>query len=342
MKHPNPNSSIVGGVCAKRASFTWAARLLCLGVLLSSASAVESDPAKVWIINSYHEGYPPSDEVTQALTERLRVAGVDFRVFYLDSKRRADAVSIAERVAELMGEIQEFDPDLVVAMDDNAVRYGVVPYLKDGSLPVLFCGVNWSCSDYGLPASNVTGMLEVLPLRAAINFIRAERPATRTLLILSENTHSERKNRQILDPIFHEAGLVPSYALVDTFEQWKTTFRAAQAQVDLVYLPTNGAIAGWHDDTASAWVREHIQVPVFTCDDFMMPFAAFGLTKIAAEQGIWVAEAALQILDGVALAEIPVVENQQSTWWINAQLAKRINLQFPETVQAAAHRVEQP
>jgi hypothetical protein len=32
-------------------------------------------------------------------------------------------------------------------------------------------------------------------------------------------------------------------------------------------------------------LKKNIKIPIVTCDDFMMPFAVFGLTKVAKEQG---------------------------------------------------------
>ena len=49
----------------------------------------------------------------------------------------------------------------MIASDDNAQKYLVVPYLKGTQVPVIFNGVNWDASAYGFPTSNVTGMIEV-------------------------------------------------------------------------------------------------------------------------------------------------------------------------------------
>lgn len=57
--------------------------------------------------------------------------------------------------------IEEFRPDVVIASDDNASKYLIMPYYKDAELPFVFCGINWDASIYGFPYKNVTGMIEV-------------------------------------------------------------------------------------------------------------------------------------------------------------------------------------
>ena len=59
----------------------------------------------------------------------------------------------------------------------------------------------------------------------------------------------------------------------------------------------------------------------------MMPYAVFGLTKIANEQGIWVALTAKKIMTGSNVADFPVTRNQESTYWINSTLAEKIGFE---------------
>jgi ABC-type uncharacterized transport system substrate-binding protein len=92
----------------------------------------------------------------------------------------------------------------------------------------------------------------------------------------------------------------------------------------VVYLPTNGAVAGWDDADARRFVRKAIRRPVVTCDDFMIPYAVLGLVKVAREQGEWAGDAALAILSGKRPSEIPLASNAQVRALFNAELAARI------------------
>jgi ABC-type uncharacterized transport system substrate-binding protein len=140
---------------------------------------------------------------------------------------------------------------------------------------------------------------------------------------------SERSNRALLEPRYKALGFEPDFALVTDFEAWKREFAQAQEEADVVYLPTNGAIRGWNEEEAKAWVAVQIRKPVITCDDFMMAYCAFGLTKVAREQGEWAARTALRILAGEAPARIPATRNTQTKCYVNPALAARIRFQAP-------------
>jgi ABC-type uncharacterized transport system substrate-binding protein len=59
----------------------------------------------------------------------------------------------------------------------------------------------------------------------------------------------------------------------------------------------------------------------------MMPYAVFGLTKVAKEQGLWVAATAKKILSGSKPGDFPVTRNKESTYWINSALAEKIGFE---------------
>ena len=108
------------------------------------------DTRKIFFINSYHVGYPSSDGVTQGIQETLAGKDIDLEIFYLDTKQHPAVDQIKGKVKEALRKIEQFSPDVVIASDDNAVKYLVAPYLDTAGIPVVFCGVNWSAEQYGL------------------------------------------------------------------------------------------------------------------------------------------------------------------------------------------------
>jgi ABC-type uncharacterized transport system substrate-binding protein len=292
----------------------------------------------VFYVNSYHEGYPSSDEAMAAIREILGGEGVVLQVAFLDAKRQPSEQDSRRRVEETLASIRRFRPDLLIASDDDAVKYVLAPHYRDGPIPAVFCGVNWSARQYGLPTANVTGMLEVVPIEETLREVQRAWPNTRRLRVLSEDSVSERSNRESLDPRYKALGLDPTYELVAEFADWKRAFVTAQRDADVVYVPTNGAIRGWDAPAAVEWVRRYLRKPVVTCDDFMMPYAVFGLTKVAQEQGEWAARSALEILRGKRPGEIPVAVNQQTRCYFNPDLAALIGFVPPASRTCAAVR----
>jgi len=190
--------------------------------------------------------------------------------------------------------------------------------------------VNWSAEKYGLPTEYVTGMLEVLPIEQTVKTLQQYYPEMKTVTVLSENTNSERSNQEVIIPIFESFGLKVTYSLVDTFGEWKDAFRKANKTCDLIFIPTNGAIKGWDKKEAELFVKETVEQPVFTCDDFMMHYAVFGQTKIAQEQGQWAAKQALRILNGTSPSDIAISKNQKTEAYLNPVLAKKIGFKPKE------------
>jgi len=297
--------------------------VLVTSTLLCAPGCQSESRKKIFYINSYHDGYPSSDDVRDGILETLKEEAVTLEIFYMDTKRKPESDEVEARVREALEKIDRFAPDLILASDDNAVEKIVVPHLQDRGLPIVFCGVNWSADKYGL-GENVTGMLEVLPLRECIQTITRLNPDVRRISVLSENSQSERNNRELLDTLYRNLGMEVTYKLVDDFAQWKSAFEALSTSTDLIYLPTNGAIRNWYREEAMLFVESNLRIPTITCDDFMMDYCVFGLTKDAKEQGEWAAQTALKIIEGRSPSDIPITRNSRFNAYLNSKLAHAI------------------
>jgi ABC-type uncharacterized transport system substrate-binding protein len=304
-----------------------AAVSVCLVLLSQAGFAPGQEPARRRILHldSYSKGYGISDDTAAGLRSVLADKPVQVSTVFLDTKRHGSEAEVRESVARARAAIEEFKPDVLIASDDAAVKYVVVPFYKEGPLPVVFCGVNWSAEAYGLPTPSVTGMVEVVPVLETIELARKYFPRIRHLGVLSEESLSEQNNKLVLEPKYKALGLDVTYAMVKDYAAWKREFERLQGLVDILYLPTNGAVADWNVADARAFVKAHTRKPVIATDDFMMPYAVFGLAKTQVEQGEWAARTALEILAGRKPGDIPVVRNRRRVAYVNAELAAAIH-----------------
>lgn len=55
-------------------------------------------------------------------------------------------VSAGTRAGEALDRIRSFAPGAIVVSDDDAVKYLFEPHFKNGPVPVVFNGVNWSAT----------------------------------------------------------------------------------------------------------------------------------------------------------------------------------------------------
>ncbi len=279
---------------------------------------------KVIYINSYHKGHPSSDEIMKGFVKNMPADTYDIYSFYMDTKRNTSAEYIENKARVLLDTITMLNPEILVVSDDNAVKYLVEPNLNQLSMPIVFCGVNWTADEYKLPHKQVTGILEILPVCHAVRLVKENYPEARKLLVLNENTTTSRKEKQILHDLFLEEGLTTDFSLVDDFEHWETAFIEGNRNYDIIYFSTHAAIRDWNHNEAVKVIADNIKIPVFTCEDFMMPYAVLGVTKIASEHGIWAASTTKKILSGSTPADFSITRNTLSNTWLNKRLAEII------------------
>jgi len=91
-------------------------------------SAVQPSATVLWV-DSYHSSYPWSAGIEDGIRSVLEPAGISLTVMRMDTKRVADEDLREKRGREISEMILRWDPDVVIATDDNAQEYLVVPYL---------------------------------------------------------------------------------------------------------------------------------------------------------------------------------------------------------------------
>jgi hypothetical protein len=294
--------------------------------LIFTLNSCESN-TKVIYINSYHQGYSPSDRVEDIIVDYLNTKSIDYRVCRLDFKRITAEEKRKNVRDSLLEIIKKFEPDYLICSDDAAVSYLIEPYFGNTEIPILFCGVNWSKDAYALNNNQVKGILEVLPLKACIDTMLNYFPNSEKIGILSERSLSEKNNTILLDTLYRNCGLVPEYCLVNNFEEWKAAFLEMNSICDIIYLPTNGAVKNWDKEAAKSFVLEKIKIPIITCDDFMMEYSAFGMTKIVEEQGEWIIHNLDKMIKGIKITEIENSSNTGATYYWSPVLAEKIGFQ---------------
>ena len=116
---------------------------------------------KVVYVDSYHQGYAWSDGITAGIKKNFEGTGINLDIIRMDTKVHPEEDFKIAAGTKAHDEIEAFHPDVLIVSDDNAFKYVVQKYYKDAPLPVVFCGINWDASTYGVPYTNTTGMVEV-------------------------------------------------------------------------------------------------------------------------------------------------------------------------------------
>ncbi len=311
-------------------------------VWTTSHSATENVKKKILYIDSYHEGYPWSagiqEGVVKILTTRNVNNQVELNIIRMDTKRNTSEKFKKAAALEAAEIIRSWQPDVVIASDDNASKFVILPYFKNKPLPFVFCGVNWDASAYGFPFRNVTGMVEVSLVSQLIETMQSYAGGKRVGLLGADNL-SNRKEALNYKKILNID--LRREVFVSNFEELKTAFKEIQKEVDMLILaPPSFIKTEKEKKEARAFFERHTTIPTGSVEDWITPYTLVGYTKIASEQGEWAAQTALKILGGESPADIPIVKNKAAQIFLNMRIAKRMNIRFPMDMINQANFVE--
>jgi hypothetical protein len=281
---------------------------------------------KILHIDSYHAGFEWSDGIVQGVRDVLEKSEVELKVVHMDTKRNASEEFKKSAALRVKAAIEKFKPDVVIASDDNASKYVIVPYYKNADLPVVFCAVNWDASIYGFPCKNVTGMVEVALIPELIKHLKRYAKGDRIGFIAADRLSSKKEyqyHRELLNISYTQA----YYA--NTFQEWKKMFLKLQNEADMAIFISRVGITGWDDRQAQTLVENHLKIPMGTRNRWDMPFSLIGIANIPEEQGAWAARAALKILEGVPPNKIPLTRNKQGKLFFNLRIGKKLGITTP-------------
>lgn len=305
-------------------------------VVLSAGDCLSAGPAadelsgrRVMFVNSYHRGYVWSDVISQTARQILVPVGIDFHEVFLDSKRYPAESDILLAVQSIRSEIASWQPDLLIAADDNASKYLIQPYFRDHQLPVVFCGVNGDSAVYGYPYANATGIEEnplVSPLPAELRpFARGGRLGVLSGSFLSDRRNVEYYKKHLDQPFSREV-------YVDNFADWRRSFLKLQDEVDILLYVFSNSVRGWDWAEARSFVIENIRIPCGSTAARMLPLSLIVYAHVPEEQGRYIAGLALRILAGESPAAIPVRHENQARVMLNLKIAEKLQVVFPTSL----------
>ena len=328
----------------------WGRALFGLAVLTCLFCAVDcAAEHRVLVVHSYHPEYSWVARVNTGIGAVLGDASVKIETFYMDAQRSHSPAQLTKAAREAWELVKDFKPNVVLACDDTAQRYFVVPYLRGKSSPqVIFCGVNDDPAKYGYPATNVSGVLERMHYRESFALLRSILPSVQRVAYVSDDSEtgraiaSEMMKDMYRAPYCVEVGPVE---LVRTFARWKQVVLENKDFADAFALPiyhslydeeagrvaTPAEVMYW---TLAACGKPTVGFANFTEDDGVM----CGVLQSGYEQGFEGARMVRLVLDkGVSAGELPMQTTMQGFGMVNLRTAERLGVLVPyEIIEAAA------
>jgi hypothetical protein len=279
---------------------------------------------KVLWVDSYHVGYEWSDGLSDGIHNVLDTSGVEIRDVHMDTKNNGSNDFCMQAGNDVKAIIDSFQPDVIIASDDNAQRCLIVPHVLNTTEPVVFTAVNWDASKYGYPTDHVTGMVEIELIDQLFDHLRRYANGERFAMVTID-TETERTIARTYNERFFDGQMAEYYAT--TQDEFETMFLQAQENADIV-LTSNNAGTEWDDARAQAFFTANTRVPTGSVNPWMAPYVLITIGKVPEELGEWAAQTALSIIDGTPVADIPVTTNKRGTLILNLNIAEALDITF--------------
>jgi len=303
-------------------------------LLMASLLSVPASASTCLYVSSYHPGYEWNDGIEEGIENKLKgVCRLD--KFYMDTKRNISPSFVENAAIQAKNHIERTNPDVVIACDDNASKYLIKPHYKNAKRPFVFCGINWTAKEYGYPYSNVTGMIEIAPIRPLLKVIGKIVGNVRHGVYISADVLTEHKDFERYRIKYEAENVSLKGVFVSTKEAWKTAFLKAQS-AEFIILNNNSGINDWNKEDVQAFVQKNGGVLTVTNYDWMMPYTMVAMTKIPQEQGEWAGQVASAILQGEKPIDIPIVVNRRWNIYVNSDLLGKTSYKLPSSISSKA------
>ncbi len=283
---------------------------------------------RVLFIDSYNKDFLWSDGIERGIKtiKNKSSLSIDLKVIHMDTKRNPSELFKKEAALKAKEVIEDFKPDVVIACDDNAAKYLVVPYYNNSTLPFVFCGINGSAEEYNFSRTNITGMIEVEFMEGLLKTIKRYSKGN-TLGYLGADNISD--NKEFLAHTEFEKNIEARF--VSNVEEWKKEYLDFQKNVDILILSSFTPYTFKKEvrEELASFVKKNTLIPSIAGLSLVSEFTLLTFSKKPEEQGEWAMKTAIRILKGEKTKDIPYVQNKIAKMYINASLMKELNIHFP-------------
>lgn len=279
----------------------------------ATQAAGRTDNPEILLLYSYEPGMMWTASVDQGLSTRLeKRSGLTLYREYLDVRRYSEAGYLTQVAAFYRNKFQQRQFAAVVAADDAAYNFAL-RYREQlfPEVPLVFCGVN-QAAVLPLPAG-VTGVMEVVDLARTVAIARQNHPASRHVWVINDRSDVGRANEVRLKE------LLPQYSDALIFH-FLTDYSAAELTAQLQELRPERDIVllltflqdrrqqRFTYEQSLALVADNTAAPIYGVWDFYLGRGLVGGRLTSGRlQGEAAAGLLLQILDGKAPEELPVI-----------------------------------
>ncbi|HLA45620.1 MAG TPA: ABC transporter substrate binding protein [Aggregatilineales bacterium] len=304
-----------------------------------------SDPVRILRLDSYHTEFPWTAEITRGALEGLSENGfvadgenVIFDEYFMDTKRNTSEEYFEQISADTIAYIEETQPDVVIASDDNAARLVVQP-MRNSGIPFVILGLNGTPEQYEFDATaSVTAVLERPHTDEMIVWIGQVIGENARISILAEDSPTSERmfSDNVVQNAIDESPLeFVEITYTNDYEDWQEFVNNAPQTSDVLFL---GAYATLRNDADEAiepvealrWAVANSEIPVMGFWEEAVHDGTLGGAIISGNvQGHEAGVRAAMILNGTPASEIPHSAPPRGKLIINRAAMEKWNVEVP-------------
>ena len=313
--------------------------IISLCIFLPSKSIASADARlvgkkNVLILNSYHEGFKWTDDITRGVISALEPVSGETRIFieYLGTKWVNDDLYFRELVQILKHKYSRTRFDLIISSDNDAFDF-----LRDhrdevfGRIPVVFNGVNYFTEKDLAGKTLFTGVSETADLRESLELALRLHPSVKKIFVINDHGISGRKVKdeiEKLTPLFHGRAQIEFEDNTD-LEHILKDVKALPPDTLIFYTFFYGdpARKSYENSDCISQISRHARVPVYGAWDFNLGYGIVGgkLTS-GYDQGIASGRIGLRILKGERVEDIPPILRSQTHYMFDYRQMERFGI----------------
>lgn len=307
---------------------------------------------RILILHSYDKSYPWVRDVNVGIKRILdKRSDYALRWYYMDTSHPSPEFATNAGIAARRM-IDETQPDIIIAVDDDAQKYVTKHYLNHPHIKIIFAGVNNTAEAYGFDrANNVTGILERIP-RAALQeclqiaLQKENKKSPTRLQFIGDHSTTVLLDESYMRQFNWAAPIqMVDSKLVDTYEQWQQAVKDSAGKADFLIISGYRKIKRSASDHSlvppnelMAWTESHAPVPLIGVNTFVTEEGGMlAIGTSAYEQGEVSAKLATELIDhNIAPKQLPFIISHQFVVAMRASAMHKRHFELPQVYEAAA------
>ncbi|MES9832645.1 MAG: ABC transporter substrate binding protein [Candidatus Thiodiazotropha sp. DIVDIV] len=328
----------------------------------------ETTVAKILVVHSYGSthvcGKPQGDGVARALEEHGWRQGenLELRSVFMDTKKNhTTPEAIREQGNLALQIVEQFNPQVVIVLDDNAIREVMLPLVNRNDLSIVFSGMNGQPAEYNRkteflnslasPGHNVTGVYEKLHLVKSLRVMAAaigdieegdkvvgitDYSPTGNAITKQFEIELEQKTPKLKWDLRRVRNFEEYKGLINELNQDPKVRAIYPAALKLLTVDGQTYTAG----NIFKWTTQNSLKPEMALNYYFSKIGLFGGAAVDfTAMGYMAGKKAAQILGGTSAGQIPIEDASDYAIVFNLQRAETLDIEIPDALLTAADQV---